>query len=320
MTIKYLIVDPSFFTAKKGLKKLTKLQNQIAEYELSKTHASKIKSRKLKVSTTSGGTRTISPAGTGSTRNQTGFTYEELEKHRPTLVLSSVLKALDNLQSGKTNEDDEIKNNQELKEVFKAWGVKDFATRIKDLHHGKELVQFFNENKIKYATENEFKYDPEKIGENCIFREVFDSLGEIGNTIYQQLATCYVNKRNSLIATCNRIFQKYISRLGIVRVWSSSTVGLTAYFFNIGETLTEFAPDIIEYIPPELSAPMVAIAYPVAFSTRRGIQYMRKRRTKQEVEKEKKENFFIKEEIDRECKEKGFLVQAKFPPQMSPYR
>ena len=130
------------------------------------------------MSTTSGGTRTISPAGTGSTRNQTGFTYEELEKHRPTLVLSSVLKALDNLQSGKTNEDDEIKNNQELKEVFKAWGVKDFATRIKDLHHGKELVQFFNENKIKYATENEFKYDPEKIGENCIFRETFDSLGE----------------------------------------------------------------------------------------------------------------------------------------------
>ena len=60
-----------------------------------------------------------------------------------------------------------------------------------------------------------------------------------------------------------------------------------------------FAPNIMEYIPPDLAAPMVAIAYPVAFSTRRGIQYMRKRRTKQEVEKEKKENFFIKEEIDR---------------------
>ena len=133
------------------------------------------------------------------------------------------------------------------------------------------------------------------------------------------LATCFVEKPVALIATCNRKFQKYISRLNIVRVWLIPTTGLTTYFFNIGETLTDFAPQIIEYIPADLVVPMVAIAYPVAFSTRRGIQYMRKQRTKEEVEKDKKENFVIKEEIDRECKEKGFLVQAKVPPQMSPY-
>ena len=211
MKVEYLIADPSFFTRKDGLRKLAKLEDQIVEYELSKISASKIKPKKLKVATSSGGTQTISSAGLGGRGRQAGFTYEEREKHRPTIVLPSVLKALDNLQKGETNEDDEIKNNQELKEVFKGWGVKpsDFESRIKDLQKDKVFIEFFNVRKIKYATADEFKYNPEKIGENCIFREVFDSLGKIGNTIYQQLATCYVNKRNSLIATCNRIFQKY---------------------------------------------------------------------------------------------------------------
>ena len=40
MTIKYLIVDPSFFVRKNGLRKISRLEEKIAKFELSKLSAS----------------------------------------------------------------------------------------------------------------------------------------------------------------------------------------------------------------------------------------------------------------------------------------
>ena len=103
LQIEYLITDPSFFTAKNGLRKLENLVDNIAEYQLSKLSTSKIKT---KVAATSGGTETISSAGSGGRGSRSGFgsSYAEVKKHRPTIVLPSVLKALEDLQSRKITE------------------------------------------------------------------------------------------------------------------------------------------------------------------------------------------------------------------------
>ena len=171
LQIKYLIADPSFFTAKNGLRKLENLVDNIAEFQSSKLSTSKIKT---KVAATSGGTETISSTGSGGRGSRSGFgsSYPELEKHRPTIVLPSVLKALEDLQGRKVTVE-EIFQDDELKEVFKGWGVKTsaFENRIKELKDDKMFIQFFNVHKIEYATADKFEYDEEKLGTNCIFQD-----------------------------------------------------------------------------------------------------------------------------------------------------
>ena len=60
MTIKYLIVDPSFFVRKNGLSKIPRLEEKIAKFELSKLSSSNSPNTSgLEVETT-GRTQTIS--------------------------------------------------------------------------------------------------------------------------------------------------------------------------------------------------------------------------------------------------------------------
>ena len=319
MKVEYLIADPSFFTTKNGLRKLAKLEDQIVEYELSKISASKIKPKKLKVATSSGGTQTISSAGLGGRGRQTGFTYEEREKHRPTIVLPSVFKALDDLQRQKIQEE-EVIHNRELKEVFTGWGVKssDFESRIKDLQKDKMFIEFFNTRKIKYATADEFKYNPEKIGENSLlWDKCVRVLGRVKGAVnFAMLATCKKLSPRAVIGTCSKRFLKNISKLGIVR-FSLTWSGPTAYFFNIGQTLTEYAPTISNYIDPILDEPLLVIAKPVIIYSALGIQYMRKLRSKEELEKDKKETEEYRKNIDADCRKNGCIIQSH--PQ-SPYQ
>ena len=324
MKVEYLIADPSFFTRKNGLRKLAKLEDQIVEYELSKISASKIKPKKLKVATSSGGTQTISSAGLGGRGRQAGFTYEEREKHRPTIVLPSVFKALDDLQSHKIQEE-EVIHNQELKEVFEAWGVKpsDFESRIKDLQKDKVFIEFFNARKIKYATADEFKYNPEKIGENSLPRAKCDRvLGEIiGKVYFELLATCKKLSPRAVIGSCSKRFLKNTSKLRIVR-YSTSFAGPTyAHFFNIGETLAEYAPFIYDYIAPDIIESVIPFSAPVIIiSSSFGIQYWRKRRSKEEVKSTKQISKVLRKKIDEESKEFGMLIPRHnyLPPYLSP--
>ena len=321
MKVEYLIADPSFFTRKDGLRKLAKLENQIIEYELSETSAYKIKPKKLKVVTSSGGTQTISSTGFGGRGRQPGLTYEEREKHSPIIVLPSVFKALDDLLRHKIQEE-EVIHNQELKKVFNGWGVKpsDFESRIKDLQKDKMFIEFFGrkDSKIKYATAAEFKYNPKKIGENSILLDEFVRiLGKVkGKVNFEMLATCKKLSPRAVIGTCSKRFLKNTSKLGIVR-FSLTMSGPTAYFFNIGQTLTEYAPTISDYIDPVLTDPLIVIAKPVIIYSAHGIQYMRKLRSKEELNKDKKETEEHRKNIDADCRKNGSIIQC-FP--QSPYQ
>ena len=133
MTIKYLIVDPSFFVRKNGLKKIPRLEKKIAKFELSKLSTSNSSNTsRLEVETT-GRTQTISSGGAGGARSRAEFSSKELSMCKPTIVLPDALRVLDELQSGKQTVEDVIEN-PELKQVFKQWGLgKGFEKRIKEL-------------------------------------------------------------------------------------------------------------------------------------------------------------------------------------------
>ena len=335
MTIKYLIVDPSFFVRKNGLRKISRLEEKIARFELSKLSASNSPNTSgLEVETT-GRTQTISSGGAGGARSHAEFSSKELLRFKPTIVLPDALRVLDELQSGKQTVEDVIEN-PELKQVFKQWGSgKGFESRIKELHSGKLLVEFFNERKIKYATADEFNYNAQKIGKNSIhrvgLREMFSPA--VADVIFQMLAVSVKEKPRAMIATCNGRFLKMIAKIQAAKFRSgliveTGAISVKTYFFNIGETFKDYAAQISDYIPPELVAnadfsdvltfvPVISIAR----GSYLGVQHFRrKRRTREEKERGRLEDERIKREINAQCKEKGFLVQAKFPPQMSPYR
>ena len=100
MSIKYLIVDPSFFVRKNGLRKISRLEEKIAKFELSKLSASNSpNTSRLEVETT-GRTQTISSGTDGGERSHAEFSSKELSRFKPTIVLPDVFRALDELQSG----------------------------------------------------------------------------------------------------------------------------------------------------------------------------------------------------------------------------
>ncbi len=337
LQIKYLIADPSFFVRKNGLRKISRLEEKIARFELSKLSASNSPNTSgLEVETT-GRTQTISSGGAGGARSRAEFSSKELSMCKPTIVLPDALRVLDELQSGKQTVEDVIEN-PELKQVFKQWGLgKGFEKRIKELHSGKLLVEFFNERKIKYATADEFNYNPQKIGKDSIhrvgLREMFSSAPAVADVIFQMLAVSVKERPRAIIATCNGRFLKMITKIQAAKfrsglVLETGAISVKTYFFNIGETFKDYAAQISDYIPPELVAnadfsdvltfvPVISIAR----GSYLGVQHFRrKRRTREEKERGRLEDERIKREINAQCKEKGFLVQAKFPPQMSPYR
>ena len=334
MTIKYLIVDPSFFVRKNGLRKISRLEEKIAKFELSKLSASNSPNTSgLEVETT-GRTQTISSGGAGGARSRAEFSSKELSRFKPTIVLPDALRVLDELQSGKQSVEDVIEN-PELKQVFKQWGSgKGFESRIKELHSGKLLVEFFNERKIKYATADEFNYNTKKIGKDSInFEELRERFGLAAKSFFQMLAVSVKEKPRAIIATCNGKFLKMIAKIQAAKFRSGLIVetgahSVKTYFFNIGETFKDYTAQISDYIPPDLVenadfsdvltfVPVISIAR----GSYLGVQHFRrKRRTREEKERGRLEDERIKREINAQCKEKGFLVQAKFPPQMSPYR
>ena len=147
------------------------------------------------------------------------------------------------------------------------------------------------------------------------------------------LAVSVKEKPRAIIATCNGKFLKMIAKIQAAKFRSGLIVetgahSVKTYFFNIGETFKDYTAQISDYIPPELVenadfsdvltfVPIISIAR----GSYLGVQHFRrKRRTREEKERGRLEDERIKREINAQCKEKGFLVQAKFPPQMSPYR
>ena len=329
MTIKYLIVDPSFFVRKNGLNKIPRLEEKIAKFELSKLSSSNFPNTSgLEVETT-GRTQTISSGGAGGARSRAEFSSKEISRCKPTIVLPDALRVLDELQSGKQTVNGVIEN-PELKQVFKQWGLgKGFEKRIKELHSGKLLVEFFNERKIKYATADEFNYNAQKIGKNSIhrvgLREMFSPA--VADVIFQMLAVSVKEKPRAIIATYGERFSRKIAKIQAAKfriglIAEGSSIGVKTYFFNISETFRDYAGQISDYIPPELVenadftdvltfVPLMSIAR----GSYLGVQHFRKkRRTREEKERGRLEDIRIKREIDTQCINEGFLVT------MNPYR
>ena len=162
-----------------------------------------------------------------------------------------MFRALDELQSGKQTVNGVIEN-PELKQVFKQWGLgKGFERRIKELHSGKLLVEFFNGRTIKYATADEFNYNAQKIGKNSIhpvgLREMFSPA--VADVIFQMLAVSVKEKPRAIIATCNGKFLKMIAKIQAAKfrsglVLETGAISVKTYFLNIGETFKDYAAQI----------------------------------------------------------------------------
>ena len=320
LQIKYLIADPSFFTAKNGLRKLENLVDNIAEFQSSKLSTSKIKT---KVAATSGGTETISSTGSGGRGSRSGFgsSYPELEKHRPTIVLPSVLKALEDLQGRKVTVE-EIFQDDELKEVFKGWGVKTsaFENRIKELKDDKMFIQFFNVHKIEYATADKFEYDEEKIGTNSIHpggcNEV---LGWAKGKVYFQILGVSQSskaKYRSIIAHGKKFIQD-TKKLGIIQyrtIGSRATVSTST--FVIDQTKDDFINNMSIDFPIDLALlqsldivlPYAGTLGVIIYQGSKLFIHMKKLRAE-----EKQESTQLKQWIDTVCKEDGMILPIELP-------
>ena len=320
LQIEYLIADPSFFTAKNGLRKLENLVDNIAEFQSSKLSTSKIKT---KVAATSGGTETISSTGSGGRGSRSGFgsSYPELEKHRPTIVLPSVLKALEDLQGRKVTVE-EIFQDDELKEVFKGWGVKTsaFENRIKELKDDKMFIQFFNVHKIEYATADKFEYDEEKIGTNSIHpggcNEV---LGWAKGKVYFQILGVSQSskaKYRSIIAHGKKFIQD-TKKLGIIQyrtIGSRATVSTST--FVIDQTKDDFINNMSIDFPIDLALlqsldivlPYTGTLGVIIYQGSKLFIHMKKLRTE-----EKQESTQLKQWIDTVCKEDGMILPIELP-------
>ena len=272
---------------------------------------------------TSGGTETISSTGSGGRGSRSGFgsSYPELEKHRPTIVLPSVLKALEDLQGRKVTVE-EIFQDDELKEVFKGWGVKTsaFENRIKELKDDKMFIQFFNVHKIEYATADKFEYDEEKIGTNSIHpggcNEV---LGWAKGKVYFQILGVSQSskaKYRSIIAHGKKFIQD-TKKLGIIQyrtIGSRATVSTST--FVIDQTKDDFINNMSIDFPIDLALlqsldivlPYAGTLGVIIYQGSKLYIHMKKLRAE-----EKQESTQLKQWIDTVCKEDGMILPIELP-------
>ena len=258
-----IIVDPSFFVVKNGLKKLQAFEEEYARVAISRKHQAGIKVNQNTQSeqTTVNSDEPQSEQTTVNSDEPPYPTQEELERHKPKIILPSILKLLD--RQGKPFNDRNILENSDLQEVLHKWGLpkKNFRGFVEEIINPteKDKIQFFEEperrKRIIYSDDPRVSFNPKKIGKNSLYLEQFvGKLSEpVSKVIFQMLAISQKFKKR--ILTCSRHFAKLCKKTTIT-TWklvsaigaASIFQGINCYFFSIGQDPAELLLELFPFL------------------------------------------------------------------------